>query len=97
MSYEDIKILKFNQCQKSDKAPSIISAYLECLIENIDGYKNNPEISSTTKVDEQIPLGFSMSIISTFKCIENKHELYRGEKQHGKVLRILKRTHNADH
>ena len=40
---EETKILKFNPCQKSDKAPFIIYADLECIIERIDGCKNNPE------------------------------------------------------
>ena len=40
---EDTKRLKFNPCQKSDKAPFIIYADLECIIERIDGCKNNPE------------------------------------------------------
>ena len=35
------KILKFDQYQKSDKAPFIIYADLECIIEKIDGCKNN--------------------------------------------------------
>ena len=39
----------------------------ECLIEKIDGCKNNPKNSSTTKVSENIPSGFSMSTISSFK------------------------------
>ena len=39
---EDTKILEFNQYQKSDKAPFIIYVDLECLIEKIDGSKNNP-------------------------------------------------------
>ena len=55
---EDTKILKLNQYQKSDKAELIIYADLECLIENIDGCKSNPENSSTTKVGEHIPSGF---------------------------------------
>ena len=40
--------------------------------------KNNPENSSTTKVSELIPSGFSMSTILSFKSIENKHDVYRG-------------------
>ena len=40
---EVTKILKFNQYQKSDKAPFIIYADIECIIEKIDGCKNNPE------------------------------------------------------
>ena len=51
MPSEDTKILEFNQYQKSDKAPFIIYADLECLIEKIDGCKNNPENSYSTKVN----------------------------------------------
>ena len=56
----DTKILEFNQYQKSDKAPFIIYAdlSLECIIEKTDGYKGNPENSSTTKVSKHIPSGF---------------------------------------
>ena len=52
------KILGFNQNQKSDKAPFIIQADLKSLIEKIDGYKNNPEKSSSTKSSNHIPSGF---------------------------------------
>ena len=52
MPSEDTKILEFNQYQKSDKAPFIIYADLECIIEKIDEYKNNSENSSATKVIE---------------------------------------------
>ena len=43
MHSEDTKILEFNQHQKSDKAPFIIYADAECLIEEIDRCKNNTE------------------------------------------------------
>ena len=39
MRSEDTKILEFNQCQKSDKAPFIIQAVFECMIEKIGGCK----------------------------------------------------------
>ena len=45
------KILEFNQYQKSDKAPFIIYANLECIIEKIDGCKNTPENLSTAKAN----------------------------------------------
>ena len=77
LPFEDTEILEFNQYQKSDKAPFIIYADLECIIEKIDGCKNNPENSSTTKVSEHIPSGFSMSTISSFRSIENKHDVYK--------------------
>ena len=69
MFSEDIEILEFNQYQKSDKAPFIIYADLECIIEKIDGCKNNPENSSTTKVSKHILSGFSMSTIYSFRSI----------------------------
>ena len=77
MYFEDTKILKFNQYQISDKAVFIVHADLGCLIEKIDGCKNNPENSFTTKVCEYIPSKFSMSTISSFKSIGNKHDIYR--------------------
>ena len=55
MPIEGTKILEFNQYQKSDKASFIFYPDLECLINNIDGCKNNPETSFTTKVRKHIP------------------------------------------
>ena len=46
---EGTEILEINQYQKSYKAPFIIYVDIESLIEKIDGCKNNPEKSSTTK------------------------------------------------
>ena len=43
------KTLEFNQYQKSGKASFVIFADFEGIIEKIDGCKNNPENSSTTK------------------------------------------------
>ena len=63
MPSENTKILEFNQYQKFDKAPFIIYADLECLIEKIDACKNNPENSSTNKFGRHIPSRFSMPTI----------------------------------
>ena len=43
MPAEDTKVLEFNQYQKSDKAPFITYADVECIIEKIDGCKYNCE------------------------------------------------------
>ena len=60
MPSEGTKILKFNQYQKFDKAIFLLYEDLECIIEKIDGCKNNPENSSAIKViDEPIPSSFS--------------------------------------
>ena len=58
-----LKTLKFNQYQKSDKAPFIIYADLECIIEKIDRCKNNPENLSTTKVRFR----------QIFQCLQYRH------------------------
>ena len=76
---KDTKILEFNQYQKSDKAPFIIYADLECSLEKFDEYQNNPEILFTTKVGEHNTSSFLIYTISLFKSIENKHDVYRGE------------------
>ena len=43
MPSEDTKILYLIHYRKSDKAPFNIHKDLECLIEKINGSKNNPE------------------------------------------------------
>ena len=58
MPSEDTKIVELNQNEKCYKAPFIISADFEYIIEKIGGCKNNPEKSSTTKVSKHIPSGF---------------------------------------
>ena len=90
MPSEDTKILELNHCCKSDKAPFIIYADLESLIEKIDGCKNNPEKSSMTNVSEHIPSGFSMSTIPSFKDTENKHYVYRGKDCMKKFFKALR-------
>ena len=45
----------------------------------MDGSKNNPEKSSTTKINEHILSGLSVSKLLSFKDIGNKHDVYRGK------------------
>ena len=59
--------------------PYINYADLECLIEETDQCKNNLENSFTTKLGEHIPLRFSISTMSSFKSIKNKHDVHRGK------------------
>ena len=89
MPFEDTKILEFNQYQKSKKAPFFIYANLEYIMERIDGSKINPENLSTTKVSKHVPSGFSMSTISSFRSIENKHYVYRGKDSMKKFCELL--------
>ena len=52
--------------------------------------KNNLENSPTTNVSEHIPSGFSMSTISSFRRIENKHDVYRGKDCMKKFCKFLR-------
>ena len=65
MLFKDTKILERNQYQKPDKEPYIIYTDPECIIEKINGCKNNPENLSETKVSEQVPSGFP--------CLQCRH------------------------
>ena len=49
MPDEFSKILKYNHGEKSLKAPAIIYAELECLLEKIHSCQNNSEKSYTEK------------------------------------------------
>ena len=69
----------------------IIYADIESLIKKINGCANNPEKSSTTKLGEHIPCGYSMSTIRAFDNIENKHTLHRGGRFYENVLYFIKR------
>ena len=70
MPSEDTKILEFGQYQKSDTAPFVIYADIECVIEKIDGCKNNPENSSSAKTSEHILSGLSMSTIPFLEALK---------------------------
>ena len=63
MPSEKDNTLEFSQFMKSNKIASIIYADIESLIKKIDGYANNPEKSTTTKLGEHIPCGHLMSTI----------------------------------
>ena len=57
----------------------IIYDDFECIIQKLDGCKNNSGNSSTTKESKEIHSGFPMSRISFFRSIENKLDVYRGK------------------
>ena len=74
----------------------IIYADLECIVEKIDGCKDNPENPSATKVSEHIPWCFSMSTISLFRSMENKHDVYKGKDCMKKFYEYSREQHNEN-
>ena len=72
-------IIKYNSGEKSLELPFIIYADLECLLKKIDTCYNNPELSSTTKINQHIPSGYSIYTNCCFDKSNNKLSYYRGE------------------
>ena len=69
MLSDSTKLLELKQSQKSDKAPFINYADLECIIEKIDACKNNSEKLSATKVSENTPSIF----LNVYNVVIRKH------------------------
>ena len=72
-------IIKHNQGEKSLELPFIIYADLECLLKKIDTCQNNPDLSSTAKINQHIPSGYSIYTNCSFDKSNNKLSYYRGE------------------
>ena len=72
-------LIKYNQGEKSLELPFIIYADLECLLKKIDICYNNPDLSSTTKINQHIPSGYSIYTNCLFDKSNNKLSYYRGE------------------
>ena len=73
------KILKYNQGERSIKSPHIIYADLECLLEKTNTCHNNPEKSSTIKINKHVPSGYSLFTHCSFDTTKNKLDYYRGK------------------
>ena len=79
MPGKDNKILKYNQGEKSMKVLFIIYADLESLLEKMNTCHNNPEKSSTTKINKHTPSGYSLLTHCSFDTTKNKLDYYRGK------------------
>ena len=72
MQAEGNNIIKYNLGEKSMKVPFVIYADLECLLEKISTCINNPNQSSTTKINKHIPSGYSIFTSCSFDKSKNK-------------------------
>ena len=78
MPEEYNKTLKYNEGEKSMRVPFIIYADLECLLEKMKTFYNNPEKSSTTKINKHAPSGYSLFTHCSFDRTKYKLDYYRG-------------------
>ena len=72
-------IIKYNHGEKSMKLPFVIYADLECLLEKMNTCINNPNKSSTTKINKHTPSGYSIFTHCSFDKSKNKLNYYRGD------------------
>ena len=79
MPTKDNNTIKYNQEEKSIKLPFVVYADLECLLEKMSTCYNNPEESSTTKINKHTPSGYSIFTHCSFDKSKNKLNYYRGE------------------
>ena len=61
------------------KVPFIIYADLESLLEKMNTCYNNPEKSSTTKINNHTPSGYSLFTQCSFDKTKNKLDYCRGK------------------
>ena len=79
MPTKDNNIIKFNQGEKPIKLPFVIYADLECLLEKMSTYQNNPNESSTTETNKHAPSGYSIFTHCSFNRAKNKLNHYIGK------------------
>ena len=76
---KDNNAIKYNQGEKSIKLPFVVYVDLECLLEKMSTCYNNPEESSTTKINKHTPSGYSIFTHCSFDKSKSKLNYYRGE------------------
>ena len=86
MPNEDNKILKYNHGEKSLKAPAIIYADLDCLLEKMHSCENNLEKSYAEKKTKHTPSGYSLFTNCSFDATKKQTWLLQRWRLYGKVL-----------
>ena len=79
MPTKDNNIIKYNHGEKSMKLPFVIYADLECLLEKMSTCQNNPNKSSTTKINKHIPSCYLLFTHCSFDESKNNLNYYRGD------------------
>ena len=72
-------VLIFISGEKSIMTLFVIYADLESILEKISGCENDPEKSSTIKVNQHIAFGYSLFSHCLFDKTKNKLDYYRGK------------------
>ena len=102
MPTKDNNIIKYNHGEQSIKLLFVVYADLECLLEKMSTCYNNPEESSTTKINKHKPSVYSIFTHCSFDKSKNKLNYYRGEdclkkfwkdlREHATIIIMKKKT-----
>ena len=90
MPKKNNKKLKYNHGEKSLKAPFVNYADLECLLIKMNTCHNNPEKSSTSKINKHTLSGYSLFTHCSFDVTKNKLSYYKGKDCMKKFSKNLK-------
>ena len=90
MPDKDNNILKYNHGEKSMKSPFMIYANMDSLLKKISTCHNNPEESSTTKINEHTPSGYSFFTHYSIDNTKNNLDYYGGHDFMEKFFKGLK-------
>ena len=90
MPSNDNNFIMCNQDEKILKLPFVICADLKCILKKISTCYNNPDLSSTTKISQHVPSGYSIFTNCTFDKSYNKLNYYRGEDRMNRFSKDLR-------
>ena len=76
MPTKDNNTIKYNHGEKSIKLPFVVYGDLECLLEKMSTCYNNPEESSTTKINKHTLSGYSIFTHCSFDKSKSKLNYY---------------------
>ena len=90
MPTKNNNIIKCNHGEQYRKLPFVIYADFEYLLEKMSTCINNPNESSTTKINKHTPSGYSKFTNCSFNESKNKLNYYRGKNCMKKFCKDLK-------
>ena len=90
MPTKDNNTIKHNHGEKSIKLPFVVYADLECLLEKMSTCYNNPEESSTLKINKHTSSSYSIFTHCSFDKSKSKLNYYRGEDCMAKFCKDLR-------
>ena len=90
MLIKDNNILKYNSGEKYMRAPFIMYFDMECLLENISTCHNDLNKSSTIKINEHTPSGYSLLTYCSLDNTKNRLSHYRGQDRMNMLCKELK-------